>query len=54
MSRKRANGEGTIRKRKNGTWEGRITTTNLATGIQCVNASTEKRKKKSKIKWNRS
>lgn len=45
MSRKRANGEGTIRKRKNGTWEGRITTTNLATGDsmrKCVYGKTQK------------
>ena len=24
MARKRANGEGSLRKRKNGTWEGRV------------------------------
>lgn len=45
MSRKRANGEGTIRKRSNGTWEGRITNTNPETGkvqYKCVYGKTQK------------
>lgn len=45
MSRKRANGEGTIRKRSNGTWEGRITSINPETGkvqYKCVYGKTQK------------
>lgn len=45
MGKKRANGEGTIRKRKNGTWEGRVTVLDPCTGKnerKCVYGKTQK------------
>ncbi len=48
MARKRSNGEGTIRKRKNGTWEARITVFDPQTGkvkYKCVYGKTQKEAK---------
>lgn len=48
MSKKRANGEGSIRKRKDGRWEGRYTSGYDKDGKVITKMFSEKRRQKSK------
>ena len=51
MSKRRASGDGTLRKRADGRWEADLSSVRRKTDCRCINASSVNHKKKCSRRW---